>query len=87
MPLFLRPRFVRRLHHFWAGMSPGARASVRRWTTLPAQLAVRARLFILHGTHEHCGKPCYAELAAACSVPKAYTASPPLCTTRVGCSC
>ena len=48
-------------------MSPGARASVRRWTTLPAQLAVRARLFILHGTHEHCGKPCYAELAAACN--------------------
>ena len=36
----------------------------RSWTLPPSQKPV-ARLFIFHGTHEHCGKPCYAELAAA----------------------
>ena len=40
----------------------------RRWDSLPARFArPRAHLFLLHGTHEHCGRPCYQDLALACT--------------------
>jgi len=40
-----------------------SRSTVRRWT-VPADVTRRARLFILHGTHEHSGR--YNELACFC---------------------
>ena len=43
-------------------------AASRRWDSLPARFArPRAHLFLLHGTHEHCGRQCYQDLAFACN--------------------
>ena len=45
-----------------------ALAARRRWDSLPARFTkARAHLFVLHGTHEHSGRPCYEDLAFACN--------------------
>ena len=44
-----------------------ALATVRRWTLPSWSGPTRGKLFIFHGTHEHSGRDCYAELAAACN--------------------
>lgn len=49
-----------------SSVTSSAAATLRAWRLLPSSPEPRrAKLFLCHGTHEHCGKPCYCELAAA----------------------